>query len=340
MSTLTSIQYQTLFQPTVTGIRGAWTTRTSIWQTILESKSRKPTSYPTFISTVLGLRAGDINSLTYKDTLDDALNDISNLFTGDDADKSFRRRSAIAKSGICIYSESLVSIQGPPELLHRFHIIPRHIGHGSSVYTKLSDPSGAMQAENTDIRFLTIDTMTEEDNQPITKVFLRALLSENKNGGATFCYGVSHVKEHPSFDMIRPFVYAPHVLQALGNIACDKVTCEKTLSMTCTFVKEGRQAHTAVLERHSSSACCFWPRQNLFGMSDRLCRYDFHSCDPLHRFECAVKQLCFVRKDECQACCSRAALVTRDFWTTSGADGQVIVPCVHIIPVPITDSCC
>ena len=171
------------------------------------------------------------------------------------------------------------------------------------------------------------------------------MVSESNRNGAVFYYGVSLAKDRPIVGAIFPTEYAWSILQSMGNIVCDKVTCWKDLAMECTFIKEGKRVNQVDWDHRSFMACYFWPRQNIFGMSDLIRKYDSSYGSP--RFgdrDSDYLDICLIRRNECLACCSKAAAVIAEGWLEhepldpNKDDDQGLSPRVHIIPAISDES--
>ena len=125
------------------------------------------------ISRVLDLETEALCWETKRRSSDRTLKPLLTIFTGCgtnlDLNNGKAAKSAIAKSGVCIYSENPLSPLGPPESLHIFRVIPGHIEREGFIYHELSDPFDVMPSDfdddfdDRDIRARVRKTITGDD---------------------------------------------------------------------------------------------------------------------------------------------------------------------------------
>ena len=318
VSTLSSLQLDVPLQPAASGIEAAYEFTTSIWLRYnYSTKSSTTVESATFIPEVLDLTTEKQELELHHGTnrsngeteaqnkLGTSLRDIIRVFAGPDAasfsTESAHRRSAISRSGICIYSGSLRSPRGPPEMLRTFHVLPGHIVWGACVFTELLDPRNIKSSGNKrkHVNFIVSDQQQEESVSPTRRTCLKALLTENSTGGASFYYGISREEESEIFGAVKPMGYVAAILTAMGQVVCDQWSCQKELFMPCNFVQGGYDCtvNSLKIEYSSSVACCFWPKQDILEMNEIL----GNRC-----LDTGPSRI-LIRRNECQACCSEAA---------------------------------
>ena len=332
-----SVQLEAPLQPTASGIEHCYESQATAWlQYTNSTRDSKPHEFLKFIAKALHLtiERRDMKEKeklyfvrkSQENNLSLLLQEVAQVFIGrnyvDGVNNS--RVSAISQSGICIYMESLQSVRCHPNLLRKLHILPGHIERGSRIYSELLDPQGGETPEKVKCPFTVSKQATQARTTLPEKPFLKALVTENSIGGASFCYGVSLVEDAPSIGIIKPVEFAWLMLYGMGRIVCDKNSCKEDLIMPCCFMSGGHVSDSLQLEHQSSIACCIWPQQDITGKYWIL----KHIVEKVN-----THGVFLVQRNECLSCCSEAAFRIGNKFATNNMfgirDDQAIG--IHII---------
>ncbi|KAI1609029.1 hypothetical protein EDD37DRAFT_673560 [Exophiala viscosa] len=244
------------------------------------------------------------------------------LFTGHEPSVSgletYRSRTAVAESGICVYLDCLESVTTRPELLRRIHVIPGHIGRGTRVFNSVWDCAHSKAPFLERVKFSKVaeglDTSSRYDFPEQLK--LTALVDEPSGPGQLALYYQISAPQGQVF--IQPGEISRHILSRSGLIVCSKSDCDERLPLDPYFVRAGWNFDSKSLKEFAESDqmtpgnVLVWKHRN--SDIERLLAIEIQR-QTSYRLR-AHAHVLFAR-GECVPCSIRAASQIMDGWRTS-----------------------
>jgi hypothetical protein len=264
-------------------------------------------------------------------TISNPLNDISVIFDGQsrpfmDTDT---KPTAFSRNGICYFIDALQHPSSKADIARRVHVLPGHIQHGDRRYDTVQDGESWFSAIP-DAVSQPWDSIVFPEPLVTGDMEVKAMILERGKGlTLRFYYKVT---SNELTAMLQPGRSTRKVLACTGSLTCLRnANCPQQLSGRCVAVRSGWHPQPEQT-RQSSSRMPMRPGEKAPATSSSSSTFHIWSFDAdiarlvaleTHKRQQKVysehheereweEKSCYLRRDECLACCIRSTHVLGD----------------------------
>lgn len=257
------------------------------------------------------------------------LNDISVIFDGQSTpflDADGPQPTAFSRNGICYFIEALQHLSSKADIVRRVHVLPGHIQHGDRRYDTIQD--GESWFSNIpDAESQPWDSLVFPEPLATGNMEVKAMILERDKGLTLQFY--YRVTSEEFTAMLQPGRSTRKVLAGTRSLTCLRnANCPQQLSGRCVAIRSGWRPQPEQTQQSSSQTPMRnrMPREKAPATSNSGSMFHIWSFDtdiarlvalethkrqqPVyskrHREDEWAQTGCYLRRDECLACCIRS----------------------------------